>query len=104
MINPNPVALFELDDTDQLIIQGTDAHPIVDFVDAAIPKQNGCLSTIGTYRDRKGRKAAAMIEQIDGDRYWLTSLQAARLFMDQHAMVEVDDKVMKQLRGVAGAD
>jgi hypothetical protein len=104
MFNPNPVALFELDDTDQLLIQGTNAHPVVDFADAALPGQNGIFSAVGAYRDRDGRKAAAMIEQIDGDRFWLTSLEAARRFMDQHGMVEVDDKVMKQLRGGAGAD
>jgi hypothetical protein len=97
MANLIPVALFELDDHDQLLQEGK----LVDLHEA---DGKGKVVTVGDFRDEKGRRPGAMIEQVDADRSWFVSLEAARQFMTQHGMVEVDDKVMEQLRGGAGAD
>ena len=48
--------------------------------------------------DRFGQQPSAMVEQIDRDRFWFTSLGKARHFMQLHGILEIPEPMLEKLR------
>ena len=101
MPSQTPVALFELELTDHLVVRNDGG---VDIYDPKRETANGRLHTVEKFRDPEERQCKAMVEQIDGDHFFFVSLEAARRFMGVHGMIEVDDATMAKFRQQACGD
>ena len=78
-----PCGIYELEAKDEITVFVHDSHKVVRVAD---------------FVDHKGRKPKYMVEQVDADRHFFTTEQSARDFMLLHALTEVSEQQLNEIR------
>ena len=96
-------SLWTLDGKDKLFVNADGDVDLYDPKDPISKAEAKKITTVKDYRDRFGQQVKAMVEQLDGERFWFTSLNKATRFMALHGMTDVPAELFEKLQDDAGA-
>ena len=96
-------SLWTLDGKDKLFVNADDDVDLYDSKEPISKAEAKKITKVKDYRDRFGQQIEAMVEQLDGERFWFTSLNKATRFMALHGMTDVPAELFEKLQDDAGA-